>query len=178
MAVFIKPKLIVGLGNPGADYERTRHNIGKRVIEKIRSCSAHPAGIQFFTTEGFMNTSGVEVSRFMAYKNIQPQEVLVVSDDFELPLGRMRIRLGGSDGGHNGLKSVIEHLKTQDVPRLRIGIGPVPEGLDPAQFVLKKFSKVEEKQLEGVIDKVEKAIDQCVAEGIEPAMNQFNGMAL
>ena len=165
-------KLVVGLGNPGKSYAPTRHNIGRRVVESLEDDK--PQGIMLFNPEVFMNTSGVPVAQLARKKGIAPDEVLVVSDDFELPLGQLRLRLKGSSGGHNGLASVLENFGTQDVPRLRVGIGPVPEAQDPAEFVLKPFASGERKAVDDAIVLAAQAVRVVVMEGMEPAMNQFN----
>src|SRR4051812_44545723 len=115
-------KFVVGLGNPDGHYQNTRHNVGRREAESFLKLGPHPLGIKFFVTEGYMNTSGKEVNRYMKRHGVSNEETLIVLDDFEIPLGKIRIRLSGSDGGHNGLKSVIEEVQSQNIPRLRIGI--------------------------------------------------------
>lgn len=173
-----KTRLVIGLGNPGPEYDKTRHNIGKRVVEVLRSYGEHPLGVRFFFTDGYMNTSGSEVALYARKNGIRPEQLLVVYDDFEIPLGRLRVRPEGSHGGHNGMKSILENLGTASIPRVRIGIGPVPDGVDPADFVLKRFSPAEEKQLETVMETARTAIEDCISEGVESAMNKYNGLSL
>ncbi len=168
-------KLVVGLGNPGKSYAGTRHNVGRRVVELLEKDK--PEGVVLYVPDVFMNTSGVPVAQLMRKKGWLPEQVLVVSDDFELSLGSLRIRLKGSSGGHNGLGSVLENLGTQQVPRLRLGIGPVPSGEDPADFVLKAFASGEKKAVEEAIQTAAEAVRAAVAEGIETAMNRFNKTA-
>lgn len=168
-------KLVVGLGNPGKAYASTRHNIGRRVVEFLEQ--EKPDGVVLYIPDVFMNTSGVPVAQLMRKKGWQPEEALVISDDFELPLGSLRIRLKGSSGGHNGLKSVFENLATQNVPRLRLGIGPVPVGEDPADFVLKSFTAGERKSVEEAIRTAAQAVAVAASEGLETAMNRFNKRA-
>jgi PTH1 family peptidyl-tRNA hydrolase len=168
-------KLVVGLGNPGKSYAATRHNIGRRVVEILEKHK--PEGVRLYTTEVFMNTSGVPVAQLMRKKGIAPEDLLVISDDFELPLGSLRIRLKGSSGGHNGLQSILENLGTQNVPRLRVGIGPVPDAEDPADFVLKSFAPGEKKQAEAAVGQAAEAVQVALVEGIETAMNRFNRRA-
>ena len=165
-------KLVVGLGNPGKSYATTRHNIGRRVVELLEK--EKPVGVQLYVPDVFMNSSGMPVAQLMRKKRVLPEETLVISDDFELPLGSLRIRLKGSSGGHNGLKSILENLGTQNVPRLRVGIGPVPEGEDPADFVLENFSARDKKQVEKAIQVAAEAVRVAAAETLETAMNQFN----
>ena len=168
-------KLVVGLGNPGKSYAATRHNIGRRVVEYLQK--EKPSGIQLYVAEVFMNTSGVPVAQLMHKKGLSPAELLVVSDDFELPLGRLRLRLKGSSGGHNGIKSILEILGTEDVPRLRVGIGPVPSGEDPAEFVLKPFASADKKRVQKALEQAAEAVRVAADSGVEAAMNQFNRKA-
>ena len=177
-------RFIVGLGNPGDKYNNTRHNLGRRLVEfiarqKKRKWSAGrlydlteetPACVRLNT---FMNVSGQAVLELLNEFQLNPSQVLVCFDDFDLPLGAVRIRKKGSAGSHNGLKSVIDSLGTQDFPRLRMGIGPLPQE-DPAAFVLGRFSKADEKNLETLIEKAAGAVDAIDSDGIEAAMNKFN----
>jgi PTH1 family peptidyl-tRNA hydrolase len=148
-----KIRLVAGLGNPEIKYETTRHNIGFRVVDglaqgrklvwknwlyQIDICSIDIDGMVFFgKPRKYMNNSGQAIKEFSDYYKITPQEILVVVDDFSIEFGATRLRKSGSDGGHNGLKSIIEFLGTQDFPRLRLGIGPVPERL--CSFKIFKF---------------------------------------
>jgi PTH1 family peptidyl-tRNA hydrolase len=168
-------KLVVGLGNPGKSYAGTRHNVGRRVVEFLEKNKID--GVHLLAPEVFMNTSGIPVAQFARKKGVKPEEVFVISDDFELPLGSLRIRLKGSSGGHNGLQSVMDNLGTQDVPRLRVGIGPVPAGEDPADFVLNSFASGEKKRVEEAIQQAAEAVSVAALEGIESAMNRFNRRA-
>jgi len=168
--------LVVGLGNPGPKYVLTRHNIGRRILEHLE---APPRGVSFLVPESFMNESGIEVVREARYKNIQAEEILVVSDDFELPLGRFRFRLSGSSGGHNGLQSILDAMGTNHVPRFRVGIGPVAENQDPADFVLEKFKRSDERIVkETIIPKAYDAVVDAMSKGIEYAMNKYNNITL
>lgn len=165
--------MVVGLGNPGRTYESTRHNIGRRVLETLRLDP--PAGVFLLVPDCFMNTSGFPVSEAARKRGIQPSEILMVVDDFELPLGRLRLRAGGSSGGHNGLKSVFECLGTQAVPRLRIGVGPVPDGVDPADFVLESFRAEEKiKIADEVLPRAIAAVRGVLRQGLDAAMTEFN----
>jgi PTH1 family peptidyl-tRNA hydrolase len=165
-------KLVVGLGNPGKAYAATRHNIGRRVVEFLQKDKL--PGVLLYVTDVFMNTSGVPVAQLVRKKGLSPEELLVVSDDFELPLGSLRLRPKGSSGGHNGLKSILENLGTEDVPRLRVGIGPVPDGEDPAEFVLKSFASSEKKRMQESVEQAADAVRVAAEFGIELAMNRFN----
>ncbi|OGS17904.1 MAG: aminoacyl-tRNA hydrolase [Elusimicrobia bacterium RIFOXYA2_FULL_40_6] len=150
-------ELIVGLGNPGQEYECTRHNLGFVVIDKIAyilglkfrvsnsleaeiTPSAQPGKLYLLKPLTYMNLSGTSVLKVIKKYSIEPKNILVISDDFSLPLGKLRIRLQGSSGGHNGIESVISSLGVTDFPRLRLGIGPVPDVLsDSKDFVLGRF---------------------------------------
>lgn len=181
-------RLIVGLGNPGERYERTRHNVGFRVVEHLAGADAdwkeYERGLGRYARRGplflaepltFMNESGNFVQPFAAFFKIAPSEILVVSDEISLPLGKVRIRPSGSAGGQNGLKSVFARMGTQDIPRLRLGIGPQPAGMDSAAFVLQKFSSAEDKLLPEIIELAGAAAITAVEDGLEAAMQRFNG---
>ncbi|MBU0951300.1 MAG: aminoacyl-tRNA hydrolase [Elusimicrobia bacterium] len=155
-------ELIVGLGNPGQEYEFTRHNLGFIVIDKIAANLglkfrvsksleaeitplAQPEKLYLLKPMTYMNLSGTSVLKVMKKYAIEPKNILIVSDDFSLPLGKLRIRLQGSSGGHNGIESIVSALGTNDFPRLRLGIGPLPNTYsDSKDFVLSRF-KTEEK---------------------------------
>ncbi len=170
-------KLVVGLGNPGKAYTFTRHNIGRRVLERLESDP--PAGVFLFIPDSFMNVSGPPTAELLRRKGLTPQQLLAVVDDFELPLGILRLRPSGSSGGHNGLKSIFEALGTQDVPRLRIGVGPVPEGMDPADFVLGSFNGIEKTRIsEAVLPRAEACVRRIIESTVESAMNEFNNKPL
>lgn len=166
-------RLVVGLGNPGTRYQRTRHNIGYRVIDAL--AGRLPGSVRLFKPDSvFMNESGVPIRELARRNGIQPAEIVIVCDDFSIPLGQLRIRLKGSSGGHNGLKSIFEQFGTMDVPRLKVGIGPVPAGMDPADFVLRTFEKSEDAVVEDTIARAAEAVEAMVKDGIEAAMNRFN----
>lgn len=184
--------LIVGLGNPGAQYELTRHNCGFLVIDelarrsgrevRLRECQALTAKVTTGGTESllckpqtFMNLSGVAVRELMAkYEIASPAQVLVISDDFALPFGRLRIRPKGSAGGHNGLKSIIARLSTQEFPRLRMGIAPDHPLSDPAAFVLAEFSRAERQALPEFVTQAADAVEVVLTKGIAEAMSHYN----
>ena len=184
--------LVVGLGNPGKEYKLTRHNIGFMVVEEISrqyhlrfSSSSKWNGLWaqgevddrrlvLLMPMTFMNNSGTVVKKMVNQNDVDLEHLLVVTDDVNLPFGQMRIRPRGQAGGHNGLTSVIEHLGTSDVARLRVGVGAPAEKNDMVNFVLSEFNNQEKKQLESC---VQRAADCCVLwwrEGIAQAMNQFN----
>ena len=185
-----KMRLIVGLGNPEPRYAQTRHNVGFMVIDQlIRRWPQHrsqekfagvfirlisedqPLGLLKPTTS--MNLSGISVAQAMKFYNLALEALLVITDDMALPPGRLRLRRGGSSGGHKGLASVSEHLATQDFARLRIGIGPsnLP---DPADYVLSKFSQRDWPDVSKAIDRAVEAVSCWIVEGIDVAMNRFN----
>jgi len=184
-------RLVVGLGNPGARYERTRHNIGFLLADRLASSSkdwrvadqacAHVAttkraGQEVFLVkpQTYMNRSGETLSALSSRLDFTPEQVLVLLDDFELDFGRLRLRRSGSDGGHNGLASVLEALQTTQVPRLRLGIGKPPENEEILDFVLNPFAAADD--IEGLIERGIQAVDVYLTEGIEAAMNRFNGL--
>lgn len=186
-------RLVVGLGNPGSRYEGTRHNVGFRAVDRWvggagASWEASPVGkgetarvplpdggtIWAAKPHTYMNLSGDMVQPLARYYRIEPGAVLIVSDDMELPLGRLRIRKKGSAGGQNGMKSILERLGTQEIPRLRLGVGPRPEGTDAASFVLGKFPKSDGDAVEAMIERAAEAIASVCAEGVERSMNRFN----
>ena len=168
-------KLVVGLGNPGKTYIATRHNVGYRVIETLQDEKWD--GMDLYKPTGFMNTCGGPVQEEARRDGLMPQDLLVVCDDFMLPLGSLRLRLGGSSGGHNGLDSILQAFGTQDIPRLRVGIGPVPAGQDPADFVLGTFASSEKPLVADMIKLAAEAVKVVADQGFEKAMNQFNKKA-
>ena len=188
----IPTKLIVGLGNPGKDYERTRHNIGFDVVDAF----ARLHGIAVSKREGqalvgdgrvgearvfllkpqtFMNLSGQPVAAFLRQKPLALTDVLVVTDDIALPVGRLRLRAEGSAGGHNGLKSLIAHLHGPGFPRLRFGVGAPRDPSVQIDFVLGRFNRAEQKEVEETVERAVAALETWAAEGVERAMNRFNG---
>lgn len=176
-------KLIVGLGNPGRAHIYDRHNIGFMVIDylankfkfKMFNHRDFSIGrkkilgreIHFLKPLTYMNLSGLAVKQYIDKKEISPQEVLVITDDFTINLGTIRVRQRGSSGGHNGLGSVIEWLKTEYVPRVRIGIGPLPEGVNPQDFVLDKFSRKELPLVTKVKEEMVDLIKKIIKNGVE-----------
>jgi PTH1 family peptidyl-tRNA hydrolase len=189
--------LIAGLGNPGAEYAATRHNVGFLAIEALASRlgtnwsedrkfvarlgRAEHAGRRLILCEPqtFMNASGEAVGAVARFHRIAPSHVLVVVDDADLPFGEIRLRERGSPGGHHGLESVEQHLGTRDYPRLRIGIGRTPDGRrDIAGHVLGTFTAAERRHLPELLDAVVAQMQCWVAQGARPAMNQFNGVVI
>jgi len=184
--------LIVGLGNPGSEYAHHRHNIGFWVVDAL--ASAH--GLTFVrqkrararVAEGeldgrpvllaksqtFMNLSGKAVARLSRAHEIPPERILVVYDDLDLPLGRLRLRSEGGTGGHKGMRSIIDLLGSRSFPRLRVGIDRPPGNMDPADYVLQPFDKEQALILKDVVVRAAAAIECWLAEGIMPAMDRFN----
>jgi len=143
--------LIVGLGNPGKKYEKTRHNIGFRVIDELE-CKAFDDDIILLKPESFMNNSGKTVQEHLAYYKIPAHDLIVIHDDIDLLFGDIRVSENSSSAGHKGVQSIIDELGTQDFTRIRVGIKP-PHKIDTEKFVLEKFTKDEEKQLPEIIKK-------------------------
>lgn len=191
-------RLIVGLGNPDAKYDGTRHNIGREVIDLIanetkssfkssRQAETFSLAVFFDTPLDqpvifaklpcYMNESGPALQGLMAKEHIQISQVLILTDDFMIPLGKFRLRSKGSSGGHNGLNSIIGAFGTEEFGRFRIGIGPVPEAQDPADFVLKKFTKEEVKKIKDKFPPVIKqGLSLILSQGYEKAMNFINSV--
>ena len=160
--------LIVGLGNIGYEYEGTRHNMGFSVLDTWAQASN-----TLFTTV-YMNLSGKAVAYWLDKKGIPVENLLVIADDMNLPFGTMRMRKGGSAGGHNGLANIAEMLGTQDYPRLRVGIGSHVGRGPQVDFVLGKWDEEEEKQLPGIRERAVEAVKSFGLAGIERTMTQFN----
>ncbi len=185
--------LIVGLGNPGREYERTRHNTGFRAIDLLAQtlgCKIDKAKFQglygqtvyngtklfLLKPQTYMNLSGRAVLQLSAYYSIPPERIIVLFDDISLEPGRLRVRGDGSSGGHNGIKSIIAELGSQNFPRVKIGVGakPNPE-FDLAAWVLSTFSAKEEKDLSFALKNVGQAALLIIDQGVPQAANQFNG---
>lgn len=184
-------KLVVGLGNPGRKYEGTRHNVGFRVAAELAAKHGTTKPKQAFQGEvveaaidaekllllcphTLMNLSGGSVLAARDFYKIPDEDLLVVSDDLNLPLGKLRFRKSGSSGGQRGLENVLHRLGTDEVPRLRIGIGGPPPGRDPAAYVLGRFPKAELPEIEEAIWRAADAVAVWAREGIAVAMNRYN----
>lgn len=180
-------RLLVGLGNPGAKYERTRHNVGFRAAED----AARKLGIALGTTrwnailgtkgdtgvilpQTYMNASGESVGHAARFWKVIPAELIVIHDDMDLEFGRIQVKVGGGDGGHNGLKSLRQHLGTADFVRVRFGVGRPPPMWDGADWVLAKFSNDEEEQLQSLLPQAADAAVAALLEGPVLAMNRYN----
>ena len=182
-------RLVVGLGNPGPEYRGTRHNIGFEVVDELArrwqtrlkawKSSADVAvlgdrGVILAEPRTFMNRSGEAVGELMRFFKIEAPDVLVVVDEVQLPLGRLRARTGGSAGGHNGLKSTIAHVG-DGFARLRLGVGRGDERRDLADHVLSRFDRDEAIEAGRIVERAADAAEVFIAGGIAPVMNQFNG---
>ena len=185
--------LIVGLGNPGEKYENTRHNVGFQVVDTLAERQNAPiqklkfkALTNLLTISGekvlvmkpvtYMNLSGEAVRPAADFYKLPPERILVISDDVALAAGRLRIRAKGSAGGHNGLKSIIQHLGTDQFPRLRVGVGEKPHpDYDMADWVLGKFQGEDRKAIDAAVKRAADAVECLIGEGPDRAMNKFNG---
>lgn len=186
-------KVVVGLGNPGKRYEGTRHNIGFKIVAEL--CRRHAAGVRprakfdgeltdttiggaatcLVTPLTYMNVSGRCVRQIVDFYKLNVEDLLIVCDEFQLPLAKLRFRPGGSHGGQNGLEDILTQLGTTQVPRLRFGIGPLKPGWDPADFVLSRFDAAEQSILDDGIARAADGVEAWIAQGMSASMNQFNG---
>ena len=180
-------RLVAGLGNPGAEYAHTRHNIGFMIVDLL----AHEAGwsweksskwdaatarlgeAMLIKPASYMNRSGHPLHAIAQFYKIDPQQILVVLDDFSIPLGRLRIRQNGGPGGHNGLESIIVEFGSEEIPRLRIGIGPAP-AQGSSDYVLGNFFEEEKPLVRSTIERAAEAVKCAVDKGVVSAMNTFN----
>ncbi len=185
--------LLVCLGNPGDQYDNTRHNVGFMVADQLGERYGLPiqklkfkALTNMFSISGekvlvmkpvtYMNLSGEAVRPAADFYKIPPEHILVISDDTALDVGKLRIRRGGSAGGHNGLKSIIQHLGTDQFPRIRVGVGKKPHpDYDLADWVLGKFQGEDKKAIDAAVERCADAVECLIKEGPDRAMNKFNG---
>jgi len=184
-------KLVVGLGNPGTKYQGTRHNVGFELIDRLASGGRGASFTRKFDgqmaeteidfrrvlllkPETFMNLSGRSVGQAVRFYKLEPHEILAVCDDLSLPVGKIRIRPGGSDGGQKGLRDIAAHLGTDQFPRLRIGIGEQGDS-DAVAYVLSRFRSPERAVIDDSLILASQAVAVWVTQGIDPAMNRFNG---
>lgn len=192
-STLVIPQVIVGLGNPEAKYDRTRHNIGFEAVDVLarrwQMSWSENRRFQTLLTEGrspqrekifllkpltYMNRSGQAIRAVTDWYKLPPESVLVIYDDMDLPVGRLRLRLSGSAGGHNGMKSTIAHLGTQNFPRLRIGIGKSGAEKNSVSHVLGKFSPAETQLMSEVLQLVVEAVELSLKQGIEKGMSLYN----
>lgn len=185
------PRLIVGLGNPGPRYALTRHNVGFLVLDLL----AERLGGRFKTHKSrtdvlagrladqavvlgkprsYMNESGGPVVSLARFYKVSDETITVVHDDLDLPYGALRLKRGGGDGGHNGLRSITAALGSKDYARVRFGVGRPPGRMDPADYVLREFSAAERKDLGFHVDRAADAVEALLADGLEAAQNRFN----
>ena len=183
-------KLVVGLGNPGRRYEETRHNVGFEVVDRLAAGASYArkfegllaeAEIDFRRTlllkpETFMNLSGRSVRQAVQFYKVELPDLLIVCDDLSLPLGKLRLKPGGSDGGQKGLRDIAAHLGTQEFSRLRLGIGERGP-LEASDFVLSRFKPAERPLIDEALIAATQAVAVWLSQGIGPAMNRFNGPA-
>lgn len=191
----IERAVVVGLGNPGEEYAKTRHNVGFDVLDVLAKrygasfersnlltglvATASPEGfpaarVRLVKPTTYMNLCGPAYARALKVFEVVPAGALVVLDDFALDFGRLRMRAEGSSGGHNGLKSIEGSIGSPAYPRLRVGIGPVPSGRDPADFVLSRYNAAERKELPFVLETAADAVEAWLRHGIERAMEKHN----
>ena len=183
--------LVVGLGNPGPEYAGNRHNAGAMVVDLLASRAAarfkahkgradvvegRVAGVRAVLAKprSYMNESGGPVASLLGYYSVPPGRLVVVHDELDLPYGALRLKLGGGDGGHNGLRAVSRSLGTRDYLRVRLGIGRPPGRQDPAVYVLRDFSPTERKELPLHLDRAADAVEVLLTDGLEKAQNRFN----
>lgn len=181
---------IVGLGNPGRRYRGTRHNVGGDVVDRVAAkLGVRLAGDGFARTararfgraavllavpETYMNVSGQAVADLARRRRVRPENLLIVHDDLDLPLGRLRLKPADGAGGHNGVRSIIEHLGTKAFPRLRVGIGRPPAGVEAETFVLERFTAEERTAIDEAVERAANAALAVVSDGLEAAMNRVN----
>lgn len=184
--------VILGIGNPGRQYENTRHNIGFISLDflaaswnikmnKIKYKALVGEGtlgsekVLLVKPQTYVNLSGESVAEIMSFYKLPPENLIVIYDDINLDTGRIRIRPRGSDGGHNGMKSILYHLKSDNFPRIRLGVGMKPPGYDLADWVLSKFTEEEIKIMAKAVEKVPDMAEEIIQNGMSSAMNRFNG---
>jgi PTH1 family peptidyl-tRNA hydrolase len=185
--------LVVGLGNPGEDYHRTRHNVGAEVVDilagrhggKLRKQKERALAdevtiggkrVALAVPLTYMNLSGEAVAPLVRRYRVVPEHLVVVHDEMDLPLARLQVKEGGGLAGHNGLKSIVAHLHTQDFLRVRIGIGKPPGRQEGADHVLRRFGKSERELVEVAVEQAADAVEVILAEGVTAAMNRFNAL--
>jgi len=182
---------VVGLGNPGKRYSGTRHNVGFTFIKKTaKKWKVKLRKKIFFSKAGevkrneekillalpqtYMNKSGLTVKKIMEGRDIKPEHLVVVYDDLDIPLGEIRIRKRGGPGTHKGMSSIVEEIRTEEFPRIRVGLGPLPGGENAVNYVLSSFDKAEESRLEEGLRKAREALEMILSGEVERAMNTYN----
>jgi len=190
-----EPILVIGLGNPGPNYAKTRHNVGfmvaeilaDRIGEKFKVDKKSGAEVATGRLAGrsvvlakprvYMNESGRQVGPLAKFYSVAPADIVVIHDELDIDFGRIRLKLGGGEGGHNGVRSVAAALGTKDFQRVRIGIGRPPGRKDPAAFVLENFNATERAEVPAVCEQAADATELLIAQGLEPAQNTVHGWA-
>ena len=184
-------KIIAGLGNPTKQYEGTRHNVGFSVIYRLAdkynikmNIARHKAligtgviageKVMLVMPQTYMNLSGEAVGEIMRYYKAEPSDLIITYDDIDLDVGKLRIRAKGSAGGHNGMKSIIAHVGSEEFDRVRVGIGHKPPEFDLADYVLSRFGKDELPLIRDAVDKAADAVEVIIRSGVEAAMNMYN----
>ena len=184
--------IIAGLGNPTREYEKTRHNVGFEVIDvladmlgttveekKFKGCYGRGIiggeKVLLLKPQTFMNLSGESIRAASDFYKVDPEHIIIIYDDISLDVGQLRIRKKGRAGGHNGIKNIIAHLGTQEFPRIKVGVGDKPKKMDLADYVLSRFSKEDRAAMEDAFKEAAKAVEVMITEGMDIAMNQFNG---
>ncbi len=183
-------KIIVGLGNPGGHYQRSRHNVGFRVVDRLSEmqripvCSRrfkahcgigriHSQDVVLLKPLTYMNLSGEAVKKAAHAFSAEMADLIVIHDDLDLGLGRLRVKRKGSDGGHQGIRSIIEAMGGNTFLRLKVGIGRPPQGVDPADYVLSAFDEQEELEIRSALGKAAETVEMILSEGIDAAMNRL-----
>lgn len=185
--------IIVGLGNPGAEYEKTRHNVGFRAIDEIaKNLNIDISKTKFDAIIGegrlgsekvilmkpqtYMNLSGTSVRQAMDFYKLDVENLIVIYDDIDIELGKIRVKKNGSAGTHNGMRNIVQMISSENFPRVRIGTDKPKNGMDLASFVLMPFTKDESSIVESAIEKASKAVEKIICGGVASAMNEFNGL--
>jgi PTH1 family peptidyl-tRNA hydrolase len=183
-------KIIVGLGNPGIPYRMTRHNIGFQVVDRLARINHIPIRTKRFKSlygTGwidsqqviltkpmiFMNRSGEAVKKAADFFHLRMEDLIIVHDDLDLPFGRLRFKQRGGDGGHQGVRSIIERMGGNNFLRLKVGIGRPPQEMDPAEYVLDVFDKIEQPHIDQILSRAAESLKVLLLEGLEKAINQF-----
>jgi peptidyl-tRNA hydrolase, PTH1 family len=186
--------LVVGLGNPGDEYQDNRHNLGFKVVDELRARARGPLSRAKFGAElcevtlagkrvllckpmEFMNVSGQVVARVASFWKVPAADLIVVHDELDLPFGRLKLGAGGGHGGHNGVRSMLADLGSAEFARVRVGVGRPAAGRDSADYLLSNFSRAEDKELPALVGLAADAIETIVGQGLLTAMNRFNGKA-
>ena len=187
-------KVFVGLGNPGVHYQRNRHNVGFRVVERLAKVNHILISTKRFRTLygtgqidslevaitkplTFMNRSGEAVKKMVDFFHVGMEDLIVIHDDLDLPLGRLRFKQRGGDGGHQGVRSIIESIGGNNFLRLKVGIGRPPKGMDPAEYVLNDFDQIEQPRLDEIVSRAAEALTVLLSEGLQTAMNRYQKKA-